>query len=29
VPRGGVNGTCRGYMTDEGGIIRKVMSDLA
>jgi hypothetical protein len=29
MPGGGVNGTCRVYMTEEVGIIRNVMDDLA
>ena len=28
-PEGCVDGTCRFYMADEGGIIRNVISDLA
>ena len=29
MPEGGVNGTCRVYMAEKGGIIRKIMGDLA
>jgi hypothetical protein len=29
VPGGGVNGTCRVYIAEKGGINRNVMSDLA
>jgi hypothetical protein len=29
VPEGGVGGTCRVYIAEEGGIIRNFMSDLA